>query len=82
MEEPLVVSGHLHGGQVVVPGLGGLYAGDQGFFPEYVHGLYEKDDMSLFVTSGLGSHVQLLPRLNNRPEVAVLDVKKEIKNDN
>ena len=38
----LVISGHNHGGQVVLPFLGGLYGGDQGFFPEYVHGMYEK----------------------------------------
>ena len=41
----LVISGHIHGGQVVLPILGGLYGGDQGWFPEYVHGMYRKDDM-------------------------------------
>lgn len=71
----LVVSGHLHGGQVVLPILGGLYAGDQGFFPKYVHGMYEKDKMNIFITAGLGSHTQLLPRFNNPPEIAVLDIK-------
>lgn len=75
----LVVSGHLHGGQVVVPFLGGLYAGDQGFFPEYIHGMYEKDDMNIFVTSGLGSHTQLLPRFNNPPEIAVIHVGQDTK---
>ena len=70
----LVMSGHDHGGQVVVPFLGGLYGGDQGYFPEYIHGMYEKDQMQIFVTSGLGSHVQLLPRFNNPPEIAVIDV--------
>ena len=75
----LVVSGHLHGGQVVVPFLGGLYGGDQGFFPEYIHGMYEKDDMNIFITSGLGSHTQLLPRFNNPPEIAVIHVGQEAK---
>lgn len=68
----LVVSGHDHGGQVVVPFAGGLYGGDQGWFPEYIHGMYEKDGLQLFVTSGLGSHKQLLPRFNNPPEIAVI----------
>lgn len=68
----LVVSGHNHGGQVVVPFLGGVYGGDQGYFPEYVHGMYEKDDMHIFVTSGLGSDRKIVPRFNNRPEIAVL----------
>lgn len=75
----LVVSGHLHGGQVVVPFLGGFYAGDQGFFPEYIHGMYEKDDMNIFITSGLGSHTQLLPRFNNPPEIAVIHVGQDTK---
>lgn len=70
----LVVSGHNHGGQVVLPFLGGLYGGDQGWFPEYVHGMYEKDGMHLFVTSGLGSDSKLLPRFGNRPEVAVITI--------
>lgn len=73
----LVVSGHNHGGQVVVPFLGGLFGGDQGWFPEYVHGMYEKDGMQLFITSGLGSYGQKLPRFNNLPEIAVVTVGKE-----
>ena len=70
----LVISGHIHGGQVVLPILGGLYGGDQGWFPEYVHGMYQKDDMNIFVTSGLGSHHQLLPRFWNRPEIAMIEI--------
>lgn len=73
----LVVSGHNHGGQIVIPFLGGLYGGDQGWFPEYIHGIYEKDQLQLFVTSGLGSEKQILPRMNNRPEVALLEIKPE-----
>ena len=71
----LVISGHNHGGQVVLPFLGGLYGGDQGFFPEYVHGMYEKDNFQMFVTSGLGSNRQKLPRFNNLPEIAVLEIR-------
>lgn len=71
----LVISGHNHGGQVVIPFLGGLYGGDQGWFPEYVHGMYQKDNILLFETSGLGSDKQKLPRFNNPPEVAVLTIK-------
>lgn len=70
----LVVSAHDHGGQVVVPFLGGLYGGDQGWFPDYVHGLYQKDKIQLFVTSGLGTNKKALPRFNNPPEIAVLHI--------
>ena len=71
----LVISGHNHGGQVILPFLGGLYGGDQGWFPEYVHGMYEKGNFQMFVTSGLGSNRQKLPRFNNPPEVAVLTIR-------
>lgn len=70
----LVISGHDHGGQVVIPFKGGLYGGDQGWFPPYVHGLYRTGRIRLFVTSGLSSEKQMLPRWNNRPEIAVLKV--------
>lgn len=68
----LVVSGHDHGGQVVLPFLGGVFGGDQGYFPEYVHGLYQKEEIQLFVTSGLGTNRKILPRFNNKPEIAVI----------
>ena len=70
----LVVSGHDHGGQVVVPFLGGLYGGDQGWFPKYIHGLYQKDLERIFVTSGLSSQKELLPRFNNLPEIAMITI--------
>lgn len=70
----IVISGHDHGGQVVLPFLGGVFGGDQGYFPEYVHGLYEKDNFQIFITSGLGSNKQKLPRFNNPPEIAVLNI--------
>lgn len=70
-----VISGHNHGGQVILPVLGGLYGGDQGWIPEYIHGMYQKDHIQLFVTSGLGSHKQILPRFNNPPEIAVVVIK-------
>ena len=68
----IVVSGHAHGGQMVLPGIGGLYSPDQGFFPEYVHGLYQKDKINLLVTSGLGSGPTIVRRFNNRPEIVSL----------
>jgi predicted MPP superfamily phosphohydrolase len=70
----LVVSGHIHGGQVIIPFIGGLYGGDQGWFPEYYHGLYEKDKLKLIITSGLSSSKKKLPRFNNIPEVLVLTI--------
>ena len=70
----LVISGHLHGGQVVLPFLGGVFGGDQGYFPKYIHGMYEKDNMNIFISSGLGSGPKPLPRFNNIPEIAVINI--------
>ena len=70
----LVISGHNHGGQVVLPFLGGVFGGDQGLFPEYVHGICEKDGLTMAITSGLGSQRELLPRFRNPPEIMVLDM--------
>ena len=70
----LVISGHDHGGQVVLPLLGGVFGGDQGLFPEYVHGICEKDGLTLAITSGLGSQREVLPRFRNPPEIMVLDL--------
>lgn len=69
----LVVSGHLHSGQAVLPFLGGVYGGDQGLFPAYVHGLYQKEQVRLAITSGLGTEPGRL-RFRNPPEVMILDL--------
>ena len=50
----LVVSGHVHGGQVRIPGKGGLYGGDQGWFPEYTDGIHHfKTVNHMIITRGL-----------------------------
>lgn len=70
----LVVSGHDHGGQVVLPLFGGLWAGDQGYFPEYVTGLHKKDFIHILITNGLSSKGEALPRFNNPPEICVVEL--------
>lgn len=68
----LVISGHVHGGQVVLPFVGGLFGSEQGFFPDYIHGIYEKNKIDILISSGLGSGSTGVPRFNNPPEVVVL----------
>lgn len=68
----LVVSAHNHGGQVILPFVGGMFGGDQGWFPEYVHGLYSFEKYDMIITRGLSSDPKVLPRFNNRPEIMVL----------
>lgn len=73
----LVLSGHLHGGQVIIPGLGGLYNSLDGFFAEYDYGQYKLGSSDMIITRGLGSNPKILPRFNNPPEIAVVDVMPE-----
>ena len=64
----LVFSGHAHGGQIRLPGLGGLFAPGQGVLPRYTAGLYERNGTSLIVSRGLGNSAFPL-RVFNRPEL-------------
>lgn len=77
----LVVSGHDHGGQVILPFLGGLYGGDQGWFPKYVTGMHEIDRIHMIISNGLGSDKQVLPRFNNPPEIVTITVQPAIDDD-
>jgi predicted MPP superfamily phosphohydrolase len=66
----LMFAGHAHGGQWILPGIGGLYAPGQGIAPEHYRGFYEN---RLVANAGLGnSHFPL--RLFNFPEVVQLQV--------
>ncbi|MED2793223.1 metallophosphoesterase [Bacillus wiedmannii] len=69
----LVLSGHAHGGQVRLPFIGGLVAPNQGMFPTYTAGLYEKQNTSMVVSRGLGNSI-ILQRIFNRPELVVVQL--------
>lgn len=65
----LVLSGHTHGGQVIIPFfVNGLYAPDQGWYPQYAGGRYQVDDTTLIISRGL-SYYPDLPRVFNPPEI-------------
>ena len=72
----LVLSGHAHGGQWRIPGLlNGLYAPHQGLFPEYAGGRYDYAGGTMIVSRGLARESTPIPRIFNRPEVVIVDVK-------
>ena len=48
----LALTGHTHGGQARLFKQG-LFAPNQGFFPKYSHGKYQKDNTTMLVNSGL-----------------------------
>lgn len=69
----LAVAGHYHGGQIVLPVLGGLYHGDTGLFPQYYGGEYPLAHGTLIVSRGLGNTAPI-PRINNNPELVFINV--------
>ncbi len=72
-EIDLGICGHYHGGLVRLPVLEGLYHGDVGFLPKYSGGMYSLPNSTIFVSRGMEDHSGF-PRINNRPELAVIDV--------
>lgn len=73
-EMDLVFSGHAHGGQFRIPGLGGLVAPGQGWFPKYTAGTYKEKETTMIVSRGLGN--SLVPiRVFNTPELIVVTLK-------
>ena len=67
----LVSSGHAHGGQVIIPFVGGIVAPNQGYFPKYFEGVYKQNQIKMIVSRGLGNRIIPL-RVNNRPELIVV----------
>ncbi len=72
----LILTGHAHGGQFRLPNGQGVLAPGQGFFPEYTCGLYKMGDSTMLVSRGLGNSTFPL-RLNNRPEVVALTLRRD-----
>lgn len=83
----LVISGHMHGGQMRIPYIGGVISprsswasGKQILFPKYVGGHYENKNTEFIVSRGLGNPM-IIPRVFNRPELVIItlkSIKKEI----
>jgi hypothetical protein len=74
LDVQLVLSGHTHGGQVVLPGLGAVAGVAKGF--PVLAGTATRENTTLFVSRGVGT-VYVPVRMNCPPEVAVLTLRKK-----
>lgn len=72
----LFLSGHTHGGIIRIPGIGGIYAPMQGWFPEYDMGYFALGKTQLLISSGLSGH-DWVPRIFNAPEICSIHIAKK-----
>lgn len=74
----LMLAGHTHGGLIKIPMIGALYTHEGGLLPGrkgcYVYGRYEVQGRPLIVSSGLEN--RNLFRINNEPELVIIDINK------
>lgn len=61
--------GHVHGGLVRLPYIGGILSPERKLMPRYKEGIYEKNGHYIAVSRGLGEL-----RLFNRPEIVCVDI--------
>ncbi len=72
----LIISGHVHGGIIRLPFLGGLASPEITLFPEYDAGSYTRNGSQMLVSKGLGTHTLPL-RINDPRELMIVDIKRE-----
>lgn len=72
----LVLSGHVHGGMVRIPGWRGVVSPNIRFFPKYDGGRFEEGKSTMILSRGLGMHT-IPVRLFNPGELIVIEIEKE-----
>ncbi len=69
----LALCGHEHGGIVRLPMVGALYSKVQGLLPKLTEGLHRLGNSTVIISRGLGDS-SAVPRVNNPPELVVIDL--------
>jgi len=69
----LVLSGHVHGGLIRLPFIGGILSPERTFFPKYDAGEYLNNNSKMIVSRGLGNGTINL-RIFNNPEICVIEL--------
>ncbi|MCR5686672.1 MAG: metallophosphoesterase [Lachnospiraceae bacterium] len=73
----LVLSGHLHGGVIGIPGIGGLISPQLKLFPKYASGKFEKEGTTMIVSRGIGWH-SIPVRIFNPAEIVIINIRPDI----
>lgn len=71
----LTLSGHMHGGMIRIPFIGGLFSPEKDLFPKLDAGIFYDNNSFLVVSRGLGNG-NLGFRFFNCPEVTVINLSK------
>lgn len=72
----LVLAGHVHGGIIRLPFVGGVLSPNRELFPKYDFGKYQDKNTSMILSKGLGGS-KVLIRLNCKPEIVSISLKHE-----
>lgn len=72
----LVFAGHAHGGQIVIPFVGPVFAPGQGLWPDHTDGEYFSGDTEMIVSRGLGNSVFPL-RIFNYPQIVCVKLSSD-----
>ena len=75
-EYDLVLSGHIHGGVIMIPLLGAVLSPNYTLFPKYYNGIYKKNDTTMIVSRGIGFSRRLPFRIFDTPHVVIINLKK------
>ncbi len=70
----LILSGHMHGGQVRLPFFRRAQIAARRLVPRYSGGRYNVENKTYIVSRGIGNAVRV-PRLFNRPELVTITLK-------
>jgi hypothetical protein len=71
----LAFCGHVHGGQILIPGLGALHTQGTHLSRRKPSGWFRYGQATTYIGRGLGEGVRL--RFNCRPEVAIIQIARE-----
>lgn len=69
----LILSGHVHGGQIRLFGRG-LIAPGQGLLPKYHGGLVKEKKSNMIISRGLGNNFWFIKRIFNSPEIVKINL--------